>query len=105
MEPVEGADGESFLAGTLETSTGAVVPLSLKRELAEDAHAAWMLSGSVGRNGDNYVVTVRLNSAGDGKQRVLQCWKNGDALGMIVYGDDGNGGLGRLAGNDNMGEG
>jgi tetratricopeptide (TPR) repeat protein len=42
------------------------VPLSLKRELADDTHAAWILSGAVGRNGDQFVVTVQLNSASDG---------------------------------------
>jgi tetratricopeptide (TPR) repeat protein len=42
------------------------VPLSLKRELADDTHAAWILSGTVDKAGDNYVVTVQLTSTSDG---------------------------------------
>jgi hypothetical protein len=42
---------------------------------------------------------------GDGKDQVLQCWGNGSALGMILYGADGSGGLRVLWSSPDMGEG
>ena len=42
------------------------VPLSLKREIADELHADWIFSGSVGKVGAQYTATVSLHAAGDG---------------------------------------
>jgi hypothetical protein len=42
------------------------VPLALKREVANELHADWIFSGTVGREGQNYTATVSLYRAGDG---------------------------------------
>ena len=42
------------------------VPLALKREIAEELHADWIVSGTIGKAGQQYVATVSLHAAGDG---------------------------------------
>jgi hypothetical protein len=42
------------------------VPLALKREIADDVHADWIFSGTIGRAGEQYTATVSLHAAGDG---------------------------------------
>ncbi len=42
---------------------------------------------------------------GDGKDEIVQAWANGSDLGMIVYGDNGHGGLATRWASDDMGEG
>ena len=42
---------------------------------------------------------------GDGKAEIVQAWANGSDLGMIVYGDNGKGGLQTRWSTDEMGEG
>ena len=42
------------------------VPLALKREIADDLHANWIFSGTIGKVGDRYTATVSLHAAGDG---------------------------------------
>jgi tetratricopeptide (TPR) repeat protein len=47
------------------------LPLALKREIANQLHADWILSGTIGREGNNYAATVSLYAAGEGR-RVAQ---------------------------------
>ena len=42
------------------------VPLALKREIAQQLHADWILSGKIGKAGEQYTATVSLHTAGDG---------------------------------------
>ena len=42
---------------------------------------------------------------GDGKDEIVQCWGNGNKLGMIVYGSDGGAGLKTIWESDDLGEG
>ena len=42
---------------------------------------------------------------GDERKEIVQCWGNGSALGMIVYGSDGGAGLTTLWQNNNLGQG
>jgi predicted Zn-dependent protease len=42
------------------------VPLSLKREIADELHADWIFSGTIGKVGEQYTATVNLHGAGDG---------------------------------------
>jgi tetratricopeptide (TPR) repeat protein len=42
------------------------VPLALKREIADELHADWIFSGTIGKAGEQYTATVSLHSAGDG---------------------------------------
>jgi tetratricopeptide (TPR) repeat protein len=44
------------------------VPLALKREVADELHADWIFSGTIGRAGQNYTATVSLHAAGDAKR-------------------------------------
>jgi predicted Zn-dependent protease len=44
------------------------VPLALKREVADELHADWIFSGTIGRAGQKYTATVSLHAAGDGKR-------------------------------------
>jgi hypothetical protein len=44
------------------------VPLSLKRQVADELHADWIFSGTIGRTGQSYTATVSLHAAGDGKR-------------------------------------
>lgn len=43
------------------------VPLALKREIADEFHAGWILSGSIGRSAEGYAATAMLHRVGDGK--------------------------------------
>ena len=43
------------------------VPLALKREIAEELHAGWILSGSIGLGGGGYAVTTTLHRVGDSR--------------------------------------
>ena len=42
------------------------VPLALKREIADDLHADWIFTGTIGKVGEQYTATVGLHAAGDG---------------------------------------
>ncbi|HET8698756.1 MAG TPA: tetratricopeptide repeat protein, partial [Gammaproteobacteria bacterium] len=44
------------------------VPLALKREIANQLHADWILSGTIGKEGNNYTATVTLHAAGEGRR-------------------------------------
>ena len=44
------------------------VPLALKREIADDLHANWIFSGTIGKAGEQYTATVSLHAAGDGSR-------------------------------------
>jgi hypothetical protein len=48
---------------------------------------------------------LKANLNGDQKEEIIQLWDNSGALGMIVYGDNNNGGIGQLWATDNMGQG
>jgi predicted Zn-dependent protease len=44
------------------------VPLALKRQVADELHADWIFSGTIGRAGEKYTATVSLYAAGDAKR-------------------------------------
>jgi hypothetical protein len=96
-------------------------------ELATDILQFWNNSGSLGviqygilddgsygakwhtdniGEGSGAVAFIPVDSDGDGKTEVVQCWNNGGSLGMILYQSNANGIGYRVASqNDNMGEG
>jgi tetratricopeptide (TPR) repeat protein len=59
------------------------VPLSLKRELAEELRADWIFSGLVGRSGRDYAATVRLHAASDGSLVSETSYVDADIMALI----------------------
>ena len=59
------------------------VPLALKREIADDLHADWMLSGTIGRAGEQYTATVSLHAAGDGNRVAEDVYVADDVFDLV----------------------
>src|SRR5882672_5043081 len=59
------------------------VPLALKREVADQLHADWIFSGTIGRAGQNYTATVSLHKAGDGGRVAEDSYVADDLFGLV----------------------
>lgn len=59
------------------------VPLALKREIADELHADWILSGTVGKLGTQYTATVSLHSAGDGGRVAEDNYVSDDVFALV----------------------
>jgi predicted Zn-dependent protease len=59
------------------------VPLALKREIADDLHADWILSGTIGKAGEQYTATVSLHAAGDGDRVAEGSYVSDDLLDLV----------------------
>ena len=59
------------------------VPLSLKREVAEELHADWIFSGDVGRSGQDYAATARVHAVADGRLVSDTSYVDADVLALV----------------------
>jgi Flp pilus assembly protein TadD len=59
------------------------VPLTLKREIADELHADWIFSGSIGKVGQQYTATVNLHAAGDGSRVAEDSYMADDLFALV----------------------
>ena len=59
------------------------VPLALKREVADELHADWIFSGTIGKVGEQYTATVSLHAAGDGDRVAEDSYVADDLLDLV----------------------
>ncbi len=59
------------------------VPLALKREIAEELHADWIFSGTIGKAGEQYTATVSLHAAGDGGRAAEDSYVADDIFDLV----------------------
>jgi len=59
------------------------VPLALKREIADDLHAEWIFSGTIGKVGAQYTATVGLHAAGDGRSVAQDVYVTDDVFDLV----------------------
>lgn len=59
------------------------IPLALKREIADDAHADWIFSGTIGKVGEQYTATVNLHAAGDGARAAEDSYVADDIFDLV----------------------
>jgi len=59
------------------------VPLALKREIADEYHADWIFSGSIGRGGEGYVATADLHRVSDSSLVAGESYTAGELFELI----------------------
>jgi len=59
------------------------VPLPLKREIADELHADWVLSGTIGRGEAGYAATVTLHRAGDSRLVAGESYASSELLPLV----------------------
>src|SRR5688572_15470333 len=59
------------------------VPLTLKREIADDLHANWIFSGTIGKVAGQYTATVSLYTAGDGGRLAEDSYVADDVFDLV----------------------
>jgi tetratricopeptide (TPR) repeat protein len=59
------------------------VPLALKREIADELHADWIFSGTIGKLGEQYMATVSLHAAGDGDRVAEDSYVADDVFDLV----------------------